>query len=63
MIELVPGLVNLGLLLILAVTLLRVLASMLLGPGATSHMIGILAAEVVRWAVALPVRLLRRLLR
>lgn len=54
-----PPLVLVGLLLILGLGILKAIATLILGQRAAAEMTGILAADIVRWCVFAPFRLLR----
>lgn len=61
-----PPWISLALLVVLGLTLLRGLAALVIGRRASDHMVGILAADVVRLGVLLllfPFRLLARIVR
>lgn len=56
-----PPLVLLGLFLVLGVVLLKAVVMLILGRHAAAEMTGILAADLVKWALFAPFRLFRRL--
>lgn len=61
--EALPAWLLVGLLVFFVLSLLRALSNMLIGRNSTDHMVGILAADVVRFALFAPFRFIAWIVR